>query len=468
MSHISNNDIYMAKNGASQCKIGTAKTKALAKALEASYPVNQYTILSKIESFQTFYDKDPTYEPSVAEMKAFLDLQASKGDLVIPKSQIANLRNQEPEGTVALQRIKDTTYLATKSGMFVKILPNYSMVIINPSDTSEEGIALYRAFDTFFSTTNEEDLEEDAIKWGKTSNNGYEVSTQGDKRFSALVATFKPGTLIDGVDVGGRTIEDVYQNIIKKSGKGQAPAKDSKLNIDRTLPSGEPTWIGDGTKNFLPYDLWYKLYGVYTDGFEAIGVPTPDITKEDKEDFSYYVGYLPLWQEWAKQNPELIKELRKKAEGKTLTDINADTRVSQARALANILNSPRVKRLEIESTNTNIQTTSTIEIPGVELKEDTEKSYLSRTKQNAEWSDITIALGEDLTTTGELQTAKFAGAEVEEIEKTNSQGAKYTTVSKITNAKKGKYVGIDLKVYPTAETIVTAIYNQIVERGLPT
>lgn len=467
MSHISNNDIYMAKNGTSQCKIGTAKTKALAKALEASYPVNQHTILSKIESFQTFYDKDPTYEPSVAEMKAFLDLQASKGDLVIPRSQITNLRKQELEGTVALQRIKDTTYLATKSGMFVKILPNYSMVIINPSDTSEEGIALYQAFDTFFSTTNEEDLEEDAIKWGKTSNNGYEVSTKGDKRFSPLVATFKPGTVIDGVDVGGRTIENVYQTIIKKSRKGQAPAKDSKLNIDRTLPSGEPTWIGDGTKNFLPNNLWDKLYDLYTTGAE-VGVPTPDITKEDKEDFSYYVGYLPLWQEWAKQNPELIKELRKKAKGKTLTDINADTRVSQARALANILNSPRVKRLEIESTNTNIQTSSTIEIPGVELKEDTEKSYLSRTKQNAEWSDITIALGEDLTTTGELQTAKFAGAEVEEVEKTNSQGAKYTTVSKITNAKKGKYVGIDLKVYPSAETIVTAIYNQIVERGLPT
>ena len=305
-------------------------------------------------------------------------------------------------------------------------------------------------------------------QWSRYSDNNYEVSSEGDKRFSAKYATFKKGTIIDGVDVGGKTIENVYQTIIKKSGKGKAPAKDSKLNIDRTLPSGEPTWIGDGTKNFLPYDLWHKLYGVYTNGYEIAGVQTPDITKEDKEDFSYYVGYLPLWKEWAKQNPELIKELRKKAEGKTLTDINADTRVSQARALANILNSPRIKSLEAEFTNTNIQTSSTVEIPGVELKEDTEKSYLSRTKQNAEWSDITIALGEDLTTAGELQTAKFAGAEVEEVEKTNSQGTKYTTVSKITNAKKGKYVGIDLKVYPSAETIVTAIYNQIVERGLPT
>ena len=59
----------------------------------------------------------------------------------------------------------------------------------------------------------------------------YEVSTAGDKRFSALNATFAEGTIIDGVDVGGRTIEDVYQHVIKKSGKGQAPSKDSRLNL---------------------------------------------------------------------------------------------------------------------------------------------------------------------------------------------------------------------------------------------
>ena len=93
------------------------------------------------------------------------------------------------------------------------------------------------------------------------------------------------------------SIEDVYQDIIKKSGKGQAPAKDSKL---------------------------------YNESLK---------TKEDREDFSYTEGYLPLWQEWARQNPELIEELREKAKGKVLTDMFANTRVSQARALADILNS---------------------------------------------------------------------------------------------------------------------------------
>lgn len=134
-------------------------------------------------------------------------------------------------------------------------------------------------------------------KWARTAENGYEVSTRGDKRFSALVATFKKGTVIDGVDVGGRTIEDVYQSVIKKSRKGQAPAKDSRL---------------------------------YNEALK---------TKEEREDFSYTEGYLPLWQEWAKQHPELIDELRIKAKGKTLTDQFANTRVSQARALAEILNS---------------------------------------------------------------------------------------------------------------------------------
>lgn len=126
-------------------------------------------------------------------------------------------------------------------------------------------------------------------KWTGTAENGYEVSTRGDKRFSALTATFKEGTVIDGVDVGGRTIEDVYQSVIKKSRKGQAPSEGSELY--RTSVN------------------------------------------------SYTEGYLPLWQEWARQNPELMDELRARSAGKTLTDQSADTRVSQARALAEILNS---------------------------------------------------------------------------------------------------------------------------------
>ena len=275
-------------------------------------------------------------------------------------------------------------------------------------------------------------------KWARTAENGYEVSTRGDKRFSALVATFKKGTVIDGVDVGGRTIEDVYQSVIKKSRKGQAPSKDSKLyrtsvssytgditpdantifvfgsnpegrhgagaakiarkqfgaiygqgeglqgnayalptkdlrvTENRGLRSISESQIIENIKKLYETarqnpDKQFKVAYRNTDraslngytGLEMIdmflkagSIPTNivfskewvdtgkfNLSRDELEDFSYTEGYLPLWQEWARQNPELIDELRIKAKGKTLTDQFANTRVSQARALAEILNS---------------------------------------------------------------------------------------------------------------------------------
>lgn len=257
--------------------------------------------------------------------------------------------------------------------------------------------------------------------WNRTSDNSYEVSSKGDKRFSALYATFKKGTVIDGVDVGGMTIEDVYQKVVKKSGKGKAPSRDSRLFIDTTpklrgkmsfafgsqradgvtadttleaIKRGERTattrYTSDGNINYwkqakvgdviefsgqngekvlvrvtkelhqLPKSTtaeeWSSKEGWDTSRFEQRVKPQIDKgeayqmefeyidqSKEAMEDFSYREGYLPLWQEWARQNPELMEELREKAKDKTLTDRFASTRVSQARALADILNSQRVK-----------------------------------------------------------------------------------------------------------------------------
>lgn len=271
-------------------------------------------------------------------------------------------------------------------------------------------------------------------KWARTAENGYEVSTRGDKRFSALVATFKEGTVIDGVDVGGRTIEDVYQSVIKKSGKGKAPAKDSKLYIETpksnpfnissveeskrkqfaentgisidhiesptdkdiedyqfteivvVTSKGDRIQLAPGAgfqdlnnvvkasdirgliginyllENYLKKhpselnkfggsvlssyakDVYGDKYDATKDNFQGEyssyikAISLSNKSKEEREDFSYTEGYLPLWQEWARQNPELIDELRTKAKGKTLTDQFANTRVSQARALADILN----------------------------------------------------------------------------------------------------------------------------------
>lgn len=109
--------------------------------------------------------------------------------------------------------------------------------------------------------------------------NGYEVSSKGDKRFSAFFAKLPDG----------RSIEQIYQGVIKgygnnwKEGKGKPP-----LNSN--------------------VDLWK--------------------------------GYLALWKLWAKHNPKLIEELRVKAAEKdgVLTDMFATTDVNQANALSVILN----------------------------------------------------------------------------------------------------------------------------------
>lgn len=128
--------------------------------------------------------------------------------------------------------------------------------------------------------------------------NTFEVSTAGDelgKKFSAFNATFEDGTVIDGVDVSGKSIEYVYQVVIKKSSKGQPPAQNSRL-----------------------YNPELK-------------------TREEREEFSYQEAYLPLWKEWARQNPDLIEQLREASKGKTLSDKFSRGLVNQARALTEIL-----------------------------------------------------------------------------------------------------------------------------------
>lgn len=120
------------------------------------------------------------------------------------------------------------------------------------------------------------------FKWGRYFKNGYEVSSKGDHRFSALNARLS----------SGRTIEEIYQCSIKgydpkgnnwRLGKGKPP-------LDKTI------------------NLWEE--------------------------------YLKLWKQWANENPKLIKELYYNASQceYTLTDRFASTPINQARALATILN----------------------------------------------------------------------------------------------------------------------------------
>lgn len=284
--------------------------------------------------------------------------------------------------------------------------------------------------------------------WARTSENSYEVSTAGDRRFSAMVAKFNPGTIIEGVDVGGMTIEQVYQSVIKKSRKGQPPAEDSILNIsnivsskgttkqygvviDNNLKSNYSTWQQNNPDGIVAYRVNFSKYNTseealagrignpFSEGsnrgentvkqffiwlttgenfgnnkateeyrqaiiskllstpvnspilyYTELGRPSHATVlgylinhkelitnfKDSTEDYSYKEGYLPLWQEWAKQNPQLIEELRENSAGKTLTDKFANTRVSQARALAEILNSTRKEESTITESSSELET----------------------------------------------------------------------------------------------------------------
>ena len=302
--------------------------------------------------------------------------------------------------------------------------------------------------------------KQESKQWNRYSNNGFEVSTAagkngiiGDSRFSAFNATFKPNTIIDNIDVGGKTIEYVYQTLIKKSGKGQAPAKNSIINLSPTK-TGKMTFsygsnkrknvkssttidairnrertattryesdghikywqdlkVGDiiefegknGEKVLvrvtkpltrLSKDVsaeeWSKKEGGSVDYFNTKVKPRineayqieyeylADNTKESKEDFSYYEGYLPLWQEWARQNPELIEELREKSKGKVLTDQFADTRVSQARALADILNSNSTQQSQPQQTPIPENLKETPETVAQDINQEEQSSYVKR------------------------------------------------------------------------------------------
>jgi hypothetical protein len=115
---------------------------------------------------------------------------------------------------------------------------------------------------------------------------GYEVSTAGDSRYSALVARLPDG----------RTIEEAYQ-----------------LDVKGYRAQGNDWRLGKGKRALDPKtDLWAE--------------------------------YLKLWWLWAHANPDKLEALRLLAgeHRGVLTDRFAVSPISQARALAHILNETEV------------------------------------------------------------------------------------------------------------------------------
>lgn len=123
-------------------------------------------------------------------------------------------------------------------------------------------------------------LTDKTVTWARYG--GYECSSKGDKRFSALVARMPDG----------RTIEQHYQCDVKSYQPG---------GTDWRLGKGKP-----------PLDKTKALYS----------------------------EYLKLWSIWASNNEQLVLELAQqaKANGYVLTDMFATSPVNQARALAEVLN----------------------------------------------------------------------------------------------------------------------------------
>lgn len=118
--------------------------------------------------------------------------------------------------------------------------------------------------------------------WARFSHNGYEVSSAGDSRFSALYARLSDG----------RTIEEAYQ-----------------LDVKGYRTKGNSWQIGKGKPPLRRINTWES--------------------------------YLSLWRQWAKENPLLMADLGARAHYGILTDRFATTGISQARALAQLLNEAR-------------------------------------------------------------------------------------------------------------------------------
>ncbi len=315
--------------------------------------------------------------------------ESEQYDLEILDSVDSELSSLVKEGKLSIYEAKDL--FEQKNGISIYYQSNPDMAFSQAPELDKQSSQ----------NTNQQYTQ---FTWGRTSDNSYEVSSKGDKRFSALYAKFKEGTTIwwndpsDGlnkqINIGGKTIEDVYQKVIKKSGKGKRPDMQSIVSLlmyeTNTGITIDGTTIRSYAEKHLPKELLSKLAPYKHTSSLLLG----QLPKETMEDYSYYMGYLPLWQEWAKQHPELIQELREKSVGKVLTDQFASTRVSQARALADILNSQKVE----ESTENK-----TIENTQEETSQENNKQDLYTTKQQDKMQQIDNLLGDNLLSATEIR-----------------------------------------------------------------
>lgn len=126
-------------------------------------------------------------------------------------------------------------------------------------------------------------------EWYRYCEDGYEVSTKGDWRFSAFNAK-----------LDGKSIEWWYQCNTKgystiEEGKGKPSQRPRHWNIENGVANN------------------YKVDKVYEE-------------------------YLSYWERWCMENPLELMDLALKSRFKPLTDLFASSEINQARALTDILN----------------------------------------------------------------------------------------------------------------------------------
>ena len=219
-----------------------------------------------------------------------------------------------------------------------RVMPLEKDMPTKPSMTSDQS-----SITTTQPSTTQPSTNTEMFTYARTANNSYEVSSQGDTRFSALNAKLKDG----------RTIEEAYQLDVKgyrtyKIGDEVKLPSGTNYDLDEGVPQPTTAKVSkldksDSSSVYIEIDgneyseRKRDIYPVkpssqsWKDGKGK--KPLHGYSEEDN-----YFFYKELWSQWAKENPSLLEDLRQKAQGKVLTDKFASTPVSQARALADILN----------------------------------------------------------------------------------------------------------------------------------
>ena len=168
----------------------------------------------------------------------------------------------------------------------------------------------------------------------------FEASTAGHKEFSALNAKFSNGTKIMDIDISGKSIEDVFQNILKGSGKNKTPAADSpigKATAEAEKKAGRK--LTDAEKNAVTQSFLNRLYDI-----------------------------------WGEQNPELKAQIEALPEGSKITDKFAkEGHASQAVALQRW-----VKKADNSKPASQIQRTEVVVAPGANKNASLTKSYAQK------------------------------------------------------------------------------------------